>query len=116
MNQKELQMQKEGLDNNWNRTNRLSDLYNPAASARRFLAKREADTERELDDLIRSGRTVDAEILKRLGKRITDMCATTVSERYLRICTKYLRISNEQLEAHKRIQSIVEYEENYGSR
>lgn len=95
---------------------RVSAMYHPITESKRFVAKTESELEQVLDNLIQSGEATDMEEIKRLGKRIVDMCKPVTSETYARVCKKYLKLITPDFEFYKRIKDIVEYEEKFRER
>ena len=76
---------KTGLDKDCITSARLVGMYHPTTESKRFIAKTENELEQQLDALIQAGKNVDEKEIKRLSKRIVDMCKPVTSETYARI-------------------------------
>ncbi len=105
-----------GLDRDVLKTTRVNAMYSVTADSKRFAAQREADLEAELDTLLKQGKKVKAADVQRIGKQIVEMCKPVTSDTYVRLCKKYIKISNAQFAEYKRIKDIWAYEEKYRNR
>ena len=104
------------LDKDALKTARVSAMYSVVADSKRFVAQSEIELERELDNLIAKGKNVNPADVERVGKQIAAMNKPVSSDTYVRICKKYIKISNSTFAEYKRIKDIVAYDEKYGSR